>query len=75
MTSNPKRLSIPTVQRSQEPSPASEERRHSVERRNSIDVQASNFADNCEKLANRHKTDKIKVIIDTIIKVLEVLKK
>ena len=57
--------------RSVEPRPRSE----SMSRRNSIDNSAMSFAENCEKLAARHSTNKVQVILDTVIKVLEALKK
>ena len=78
---NPKRLSvlIPTTPttpsttsiRSREPSLEPRSRSNSVARRNSIDTQARSFAENCEELANRHKTDKTQVIVDVIFKILE----
>lgn len=70
-----KRFSIPTtpiqiIQANAE----QRSRSNSVARRNSIDTSAAEFANNCEKLADKHKTSKIQVILESVIKVLEVLK-
>ena len=75
---NPKRLSViipNTPIRSREPSLEPRSRSNSVVRRNSIDNSAESFAANCEKLAERHKTDKVKVVIESLIKVLELIVK
>jgi len=44
------------------------------ERRNSLDNLVRDFSDNSEKLAKRHETNKIKVIIEVLIKILESIK-
>ena len=75
------RYKIPTTrsrESSAEPAPRSPEprpRSASECRRNSIDSSAQSFAENCEKLATRHSTNKVQVILDTVIKVLEALRK
>ena len=77
MTEQNKRLSVKlplSPIRSREPSLEPRSRSNSTATRNSIDVQAREFTENCEKLATRHNTNKIQVILDSIIKVLEVLK-
>jgi len=67
--------SSPIPQRSTNPEPETRSRSNSIAKRNSIDIQAEEFANNCEKLADRHKTSKIEVILNSLIKVLEILKK
>ena len=68
----PNPISIP--QRSREPSIEAKGRSNSTARKNSITDLAQEFADNSEKLATRHSTNKIQVIVDAVIKVLETLK-
>ena len=68
----PNPISIP--QRSREPSIEARSRGNSTARKNSITTLAQEFADNSEKLATRHSTNKIQVIIESLIKVLEALK-
>ena len=60
--------------RSREPSLEPRSRSNSVARRDSIDVQAKEFANNCEKIAERHNTNKFDVAIDAITKLLQLFK-
>ena len=70
-----KRYSIPVLSpKSQESSVEPKSRSNSTARKDSITTLAKDFADNSEKLANRHSTNKIQVIVDAVIKVLEALK-
>ena len=71
-----KRYSIPVLSpKSRESSVEPKSRSNSTARKNSITTLAQEFADNSEKLATKHSTNKIQVIIESVIKVLEILKK
>jgi len=68
-----KRFSIPVSPSSniRESSQEPRSRSNSVAKRDSIDVLARDFAENSEKLASRHQTSKVEVVIRGLIKVLE----
>ena len=59
---------------SREPNLEPRSRSNSVARRDSIDVQAKEFANNCEKIAERHNTNKFDVAIDAVTKLLQLFK-
>ena len=52
--------------RSREPSLEPRSRSNSTARRDSIDVQAKEFASNCERIAEKHGTNKINVVIEAL---------
>ena len=70
-----KRYSIPvSPTKSRESSVDPKSRSNSTARKDSITTLAKEFTDNSEKLASKHSTNKIQVIVDAIIKVLEAMK-
>ena len=74
MTEQNKRLSVKiplSPVRSREPSLEPRSRSNSTARRDSIDVQAKEFASNCERIAEKHGTNKINVAIEAITKLLQ----
>ena len=60
--------------RSREPSLEPRSRSNSIARKDSIDVQAKEFASNCERIAEKHGTNKLDVAIDAITKLLQLFK-
>ena len=50
-------------------------RSNSTDRRNSISILAQEFSNKSEEISIKHSTNKIQVIVDALIKVIELLKK